>query len=66
MRLVVVPEVWSIEGFKRNFGMKYVQEARSPDGWIGTFETFHAREGNPFSLLEDDEQDAICELLEKL
>lgn len=59
-------EGWSIEAFKRNFGMKYVQEARSPDGRIGTFETFQAREGNPFSLLEDDEQDAICELFEKM
>jgi hypothetical protein len=46
--------------------MKYVQEARSPDGRIGTYETFRAREGDPFSLLEDDEQDAICELLESL
>lgn len=55
---------WSIKAFKRNFGMKYVQEARSPDGRTGDYETFAAREGNPFSLLEDDEQDAICEILE--
>lgn len=57
---------WSIEAFKRNFGMKYVQAARSPDGRAGAYETFHAREGDPFSLLEDDEQDAICEVLEVL
>lgn len=55
---------WSIEAFKRNFGMKYVQEARSPDGRTGDYETFASREGNPFSLLEDNEQDAICEILE--
>lgn len=59
-------EGWSIKAFKRNFGLKYVQEARSPDGQIGTYETFRAREGNPFSLLEDHEQDAICEALEGL
>jgi len=44
--------------------MKYVQGARSPDGRTGDYETFAAREGNPFSLLEDEEQDAICEILE--
>jgi len=44
---------WSIQAFKRNFGMKYVQVARSPDGRTGDYETFAAREGNPFSLLED-------------
>jgi hypothetical protein len=57
---------WSIEAFKRNFGMKYVQEVRAPDGRTGDYETFAAREGNPFSLLDDDEQDAICEILERL
>jgi hypothetical protein len=57
---------WSIEAFKRNFGMKYVQEVRAPDGRTGDYQSFAAREGNPFSLLEDDEQDAICEILERL
>ncbi|MDH2386407.1 hypothetical protein [Bradyrhizobium sp. CER78] len=57
---------WSIQSFKRNFGMKYVQEARAPDGRTGDYPSFAAREGNPFSLLEDDEQDAICEILEGL
>jgi hypothetical protein len=56
---------WSIEAFKRNFGMKYVQEARAPDGRTGDYKSFAAREGNPFMLLEDDEQDAICEILEQ-
>jgi hypothetical protein len=27
---------WSIEAFKRNFGMKYDQEARAPDRRMGT------------------------------
>lgn len=57
---------WAIEAFKRNFGMKYVQVARAPDGRKGDYDSFAAREGNPFSLLEDDEQDAICETLERL
>jgi hypothetical protein len=57
---------WSIKAFKRNFGMKYVQEVRAPDGRTGDYKAFAAREGNPFSLLEDDEQDVICEILEGL
>ena len=32
----------------------------------GYYKAFAAREGNPFSLLEDDEQDIICEILERL
>ena len=55
---------WSVEAFKRNSGMKYVQEARAPDGRTGDSESFAAREGNPYSLLEDDEQDAISRILE--
>ena len=51
---------WSIEG------MKYVQEARAPDGRTGDYKSFAVREGNPFSLLEDDEQDTISEILEQL
>lgn len=57
---------WSIAAFKRDFGMKYVQEVRAPDGRNGDYKAFAAREGNPFSLLEDDEQDIICEILERL
>ena len=53
-----------VEAFKRNSGMKYVQEARAPDGRTGDYESFAAREGNPYSLLEDDEQDAISRILE--
>lgn len=57
---------WAIEAFKRNFGMEYVQEVRAPDGRTSDYKAFAAREGDPFSLLEDDEQDVICEILERL
>jgi hypothetical protein len=57
---------WSIEAFRRNFGMKYVQAARGSDGRTGDYQSFASSEDNSFSLLEDDEQDAICEILERL
>jgi hypothetical protein len=57
---------WTIEAFRRDRGMKYVQQALAPDGRSGNYASFAAREGNPFNLLEDDEQDAICDVLEKL
>ncbi|WP_027526725.1 hypothetical protein [Bradyrhizobium sp. Ec3.3] len=34
---------WTMEAFKRSFGMKYVQEARAPDGRTGSYESFAAR-----------------------
>lgn len=55
---------WTIEAWKRNCGMKYVHSARAPDGRTSNYKHFKAREGNPFSLLEDAEQDAICDVLE--
>jgi hypothetical protein len=57
---------WMIEAFRRDYGMKYVQRALAPDGRSGDYASFAAREGNPFNLLEDDEQDAICAILETL
>jgi hypothetical protein len=51
--------------WRLDFMREYVQEVRAPDGRTGDYESFAAREGNPFSLLDDDEQDAICEILER-
>lgn len=46
--------------------MKYVQRARAPDGRTSDYESFAAREGNPFRPLEDEEQDTLYEILERL
>jgi hypothetical protein len=59
-------EGWVIEAFKRNHGTKYVQSVRAPDGRTVDYRYFEEREGNPFQLLENDEQDAICDVLENL
>jgi hypothetical protein len=55
---------WRLEAFRRSSGMKYVQVVTAPDGRIGKFEDFEAREGDPFCLLEDDEQDLVCAVLD--
>jgi hypothetical protein len=36
------------------------------DGRTGDFKSFAARDGNAFSLLADEEQDAMYEILERL
>lgn len=46
--------------------MKYVQSVRASDGRTDDYDYFEEREGNPFHLLADDEQDAICDVLETL
>jgi hypothetical protein len=57
---------WRLEAFRRSSGMKYVQAVTAPDGRIGKFEDFEAREGDPFCLLEDDEQDLVCAVLDAM
>jgi hypothetical protein len=55
---------WMIDAFKRSDGMKYVQAVVAPDGRTGDFDHFHNREGDPFCLLDDDEQDRVCDVLD--
>ncbi|MBN9007153.1 MAG: hypothetical protein J0H40_17280 [Rhizobiales bacterium] len=57
---------WRLTGFRRNYGIKYIESATSPDSRRGTRESWSAREGNPVYLLADDEQDALDDLIEKL
>lgn len=57
---------WQLSGFKRSYGIKSVVEAISPDGRRGTHESWAAREGNPIHLLENDEQDDLSKLMERL
>jgi hypothetical protein len=57
---------WTVNAFKRGDGMKYVDRITAPDGRTGDYELFHAREGDPFCLLENDEQDRLCDVLEAI
>lgn len=57
---------WIVDAFKRTSGMRYVSSVRAPDGRTADYEYFEGREGDPFSLLEDDEQDALCDVLDGL
>lgn len=58
-------DTWKLIGFKRSRGIKYLDRAVAPDGRVGTYDSWSAREGNPVHLLTNDEQDAIDELLER-
>lgn len=57
-------EGWKLTAFKRNYGIKYLDAALSPDGRAGTYDSWQAREGNPVHLLLDEEQDRLDELIE--
>lgn len=59
-------ERWKLTAFKRNYGIKYLDAALSPDGRIGTYDSWQAREGNPVHLLLDEEQDRLDELIESI
>ena len=55
---------WTIKAFRRSTGMKYVQQATAPDGRTSSYDDFEKREGDPYCLLEDAEQDAVDRLLD--
>lgn len=59
-----VIEGWKLEAFKRSYGIQYLNQAVAPDGRAGTYESWHACEGNPVHLLLDDEQDHLDALIE--
>jgi len=59
-------EGWKLTAFKRNCGIKYLDAALSPDGRMGTYASWQAREGNPVHLLFDEEQDRLDELIESI
>lgn len=56
---------WRIEAWKRNEGMNYVHLAVAPDGRKATYDDFEKREGNPYALLDNEEQDALDDILEE-
>lgn len=55
---------WKLTAFKRSRGIKYLDRAVAPDGRIGTYDSWSAREGNPVHHLTDDEQDKLDDLIE--
>lgn len=57
---------WRLTAFRRNCGIKYLDAALSPDGRIGTYASWQARERNPVHLLFDEEQDRLDDLIEAI
>jgi hypothetical protein len=57
-------EGWRFEAWKRNWGIGYLHSVTAPDGRRAGYDDFERREGDPFCLLEDDEQDALERVLE--
>lgn len=55
---------WRIEAWKRNYGIGHLHSVTAPDGRRAGYDDFEQGEGDPFHLLEDDEQDALERLLE--
>ena len=55
---------WHLVGYRRGYGIKYVDNVICPDGRTGTFSSFELREGNPVDLLENDEQDRLDDIIE--
>jgi hypothetical protein len=55
---------WKLTSFKRNRGIKYLDRAVAPDGRIGIYDSWEAREGNPVHLLADNEQDRLDDIIE--
>jgi hypothetical protein len=37
---------WKLLGFRRNYGFKYLERAVAPDGRVGSYDSWSAREGN--------------------
>ena len=57
---------WEMLAFKRNRGIKYLDRAVAPDGRVGTYNSWSAREGNPVHHRTDDEQDKLDDLIEEI
>lgn len=57
---------WRMTGFRRSYGIKYLDRAIAPGGRLGTYEIWETREGNPVALLTDDEQDQLDAIMEAL
>jgi hypothetical protein len=55
---------WEPRAFKRSYGIKYLDLAVAPDGRVGTYDSWSAREGNPVHLLSDDDQDRLDDIIE--
>lgn len=59
-------EGWTLRLAVRESGVSYTAAATAPDGRHSDYEAFEAREGDPYALLEDDEQRRMDALVDRL
>lgn len=57
---------WALRLAVRESGISYTAAATAPDGRHSDYEAFEAREGDPYALLEDDEQRRLDALVDRL
>lgn len=57
---------WTLRLATRNGGISYTAGATAPDGRSSDHEDFEAREGDPYALLADDEQERLDALFDRL
>ncbi|WP_238230208.1 DUF7693 family protein [Methylobacterium hispanicum] len=57
---------WLLRLFVRDGGLSYCQGVVAPDGRRAEHEEMDGREGEPVGLLEDDEQERLCALVDRL
>jgi hypothetical protein len=59
-------EGWTLRLAVRESGISYTAAATAPDGRHSDYEAFEAREGDPYALLEDDEQQRLDAFVDRL
>jgi hypothetical protein len=59
-------EGWTLRLAVRESGISYTAAATAPDGRHSDYEAFEAREGDPYALLEDDEQERLDAFVDRL
>lgn len=57
---------WTLRLFRRSEGFGYCEEAVDPSGRKADYDAMVEREGEPFGLLEDDEQERLRALVDRL
>lgn len=57
---------WTLLLFRRGEGLGYCEEATDPSGRRADYDAMTEREGEPFGLLEDDEQERLRALVDRL
>jgi hypothetical protein len=63
---LIAVEGWWLRLYRGTKGIRYLEEAVAPDGRRSGYDLLSAREGDPYALLEDDEQERLADLVEAL